>query len=196
MQGRSFRAVALLGASLALLGGAALGGAATGSVKFQVSTTPVVMDHVTIETSTPYQMVTSRLNGEIKRFDESYRTLLNENKIDELRAKLIQGLEPDGFMIHFVAEQGDLSALDGTRRQGNVYYLGNVIAAAQLTKVNFSAALYAPLRLNVYENAHGGTTFEYDKPSAQFGQFHNADIDKIAHILDDHMLHLITKVSS
>jgi uncharacterized protein (DUF302 family) len=192
MQGRSFCAVALLGASLALLGSAATGSAA----EFQVSTTPVVMDHVTIETSTPYQMVTSRLNGEVKRFDESYRTLLNENKIDELRAKLIQGLEPDGFMIHFVAEQGDLSALDGTRRQGNVYYLGNVIAAAQLTKVNFSAALYAPLRLNVYENAHGGTTFEYDKPSTQFGQFHNANIDKIAHILDDHMLRLITKVSS
>ena len=192
MLGRSLRAVALLGASLALLGGAATGS----TVEFQVSTTPVVMDHVTIETSTPYQMVTSRLNGEVKRFDESYRTLLNENKIDELRAKLIQGLEPDGFMIHFVAEQGDLAALDGTRRQGNVYYLGNVIAAAQLTKVNFSAALYAPLRLNVYENAHGGTTFEYDKPSTQFGQFHNADIDKIAHILDDHMLRLITKVSS
>ena len=53
-----------------------------------------------------------------------------------------------------------------------------------------------PLRLNVYENAHGGTTFEYDKPSTQFGQFRNADIDKIAHILDDHMLRLITKVSS
>ena len=192
MQGRSFRAVALLGASLALLGGAATGS----TVEFQVSTTPVVMDHVEIETSTPYQMVTSRLNGEVKRFDESYRTLLNENKIDELRAKLIQGLEPDGFMIHFVAEQGDLAALDGTRRQGNVYYLGNVIAAAQLTKVNFSAALYAPLRLNVYENAHGGTTFEYDKPSTQFGQFHNAEIDKVGQSLDDHLLRLIKKVSA
>jgi hypothetical protein len=73
MQGRSFCA-ALLGASLALLGGAATGSAA----EFQVSTTPVVMDHVTIETSIPYQMVTSRLNGEVRRFDESYRTLLNE----------------------------------------------------------------------------------------------------------------------
>jgi hypothetical protein len=191
MQGRIFFA-ALLGASLAWLGGAATGSGA----ELQISTTPVVMDHVTIETSKPYQMVTSRLNEEVKRFDESYRTLLNENKIDELRAKLILGLEPDGLMIHFVAQQGDLSALDGTHRQGNVYYLGNVIAAAQLTKVNFSAALYAPLRLNVYENAHGGTTFEYDRPSTQFGQFHDAEIDSIAHILDDHMLRLITKVSS
>jgi hypothetical protein len=71
-------------------------------------------------------------------------------------------------MIHFVAEQGGLLALEGRRQQGNVYYLGNVVAAARMTKLNFSAALYAPLRLNVYENAHGGTTFEYDKPSTQF----------------------------
>ena len=162
--------------------------------EFHTSNTSVVMDHVTIETSTPYDLVTSRLEDEVKRFDESYRKLLKKSKIDELRIKLTQGLEPDGFMIHFVAEQGDLLALEGRRQKGNVYYLGNVVAAAQMTKLNFSAALYAPLRLNVYENAQGGTTFEYDKPSTQFGQFHNVDIDNIARRLDDHLLNLIRKV--
>jgi uncharacterized protein (DUF302 family) len=152
------------------------------------------MDHVTIETSTPYDLVTSRLEDEVKRFDESYRKLLKKSKIDELRAKLTQGLEPDGFMIHFIAAQGDLLALEGRSQKGNVYYLGNVVAAAQMTKLNFSAALYAPLRLNVYENAQGGTTFEYDKPSTQFGQFHNVEIDNIARRLDDHLLNLIRKV--
>lgn len=182
--------VALLSASAALVGTAFAGVAK----EFHISSTAVVMNHVTIETSTAYQLVTSRLNSEVKWFDESYRMLLKNNQIDELRAKLIHGLEPDGFMLHFVAEQGDLSALEGRRRQGRVYYLGNVVAAAQMTKRNFSAALYAPLRLSVYENANGGTTFEYDKPSAQFGQFRNADIDKIAQSLDDHLLDLIKKV--
>jgi uncharacterized protein (DUF302 family) len=162
--------------------------------EFHTSNRSVVMDHVTIETSTPYDLVTSRLEDEVKRFDESYRKLLKKSKIDELRAKLTQGLEPDGFMIHFIAAQGDLLALEGRRQKGNVYYLGNVVAAAQMTKLNFSAALYAPLRLNVYENAQGGTTFEYDKPSTQFEQFHNVDIDNIARRLDDHLLNLIRKV--
>jgi uncharacterized protein (DUF302 family) len=193
MSERFFGAVALLWASLVLLGGTAI---ASAPKEFQVSNMPVVTDHVTIETSTPYRLVTSRLDDEVKRFDESYRKLLEDNKIDELRVNLTQGLEPDGFMIHFVAEQGDLLALEGRRQQGNVYYLGNVVAAAQMTKLNFSAALYAPLRLNVYENTHGGTTFEYDKPSTQFGQFHNADIDKVAQSLDDHLLRLIKKVSA
>ncbi len=154
------------------------------------------MEHVTVETSAPYRLVTSRLENEVKRFDASYRTLLENNKVEELRAKLTQGLEPNGFMIHFVAEQGDLLALQGKRQQGNVYYLGNVIAAAEMTRLNFSAALYAPLRLNVYANTGGGTTFEYDKPSTEFGQFHNAAIDKVARSLDERMLRLIRKVST
>jgi hypothetical protein len=63
-------------------------------------------------------------------------------------------------------------------------------------EAEFQRRLYAPLRLNVYENAHGGTTFEYDKPSTQFGQFHNVNIDKVAQSLDDHLLRLIEKVSA
>jgi hypothetical protein len=84
MFGRLSGVAAVLCASLAL-GGAAIAGAPP---EFQVSNTPVVKDHVTIETSTPYQLVTSRLDDEVKRFDESYRRLLKESKIDELRVKL------------------------------------------------------------------------------------------------------------
>ena len=89
MSGRFFGAAALLWTSFALLGGTAIAGAPK---EFQVSNIPVVTDHVTIETSTPYRLVTSRLDDEVKRFDESYRRLLKESKIDELRAKLTQGL--------------------------------------------------------------------------------------------------------
>jgi uncharacterized protein (DUF302 family) len=192
MLSRRSSVAATLYASLAL-GGAAVAGTPR---QFQVADMSVVMDHVTIETSTRYQLVTSRLDTEVKRFDESYRKLLDEGRIDELRVKLAEGLEPAGFMIHFVAEQGDLLALEGRGLKGNVYYLGNVVAAAQMTKLNFSAALYAPLRLSVYENARGGTTFEYDKPSTQFGQFHNPAIDEVAQSLDDHLLRLIKKVSA
>jgi hypothetical protein len=192
MSRRLFAAVALFCTNFAL-GGTAI---AASPGEFRVSDTPVVMDHVTIETSTPYLLVTSRLEAEVKQLDASYRELLKENKIDELREKLTQGLEPDGLMLHYVAAHGSWLALDGGRRPGIVYYVGNLLSAVQMTKLNFSAALYAPLRLNVYENAQGGTTFEYDKPSTQFGQFHDAAIDKVAESLDDRLLSLIKKVSA
>ena len=166
------------------------------SGEFRVSNTPVVMDHVSIETSTPYSLVASRLEAEVKRLDESYRELLKQNKIDELREKLTRAQEPNGLMLHYLAVHGDWLALNGGRRPGIVCYVGNILSAVQMTKLNFSAALYAPLRLNVYENAKGGTTFEYDKPSTQFGQFHNAAIDQVARSLDDRLLDLIKKVSA
>lgn len=164
--------------------------------EFHVSSTSVTMEHVTIETTTSYPLAKSRLEAEVKRLDESYRSLLKENRIDELRQKLTEGQEPDGLMIHYVAVHGDWLALEGGRRPGIVYHIGNILAAVQMTKLNFGAALYAPLRLDVYENAQGGTTFEYDKPSTQFGQFHNAAIDKVAQSLDDRLFRLIKKVSS
>ena len=70
---RRFSAVAALLCAGLASGGAAIAGTPN---EFRISNTPVVMDHVTIETSAPYQLVTSRLDDEVKRFDESYRKLL------------------------------------------------------------------------------------------------------------------------
>jgi hypothetical protein len=88
------------------------------------------------------------------------------------------------------------SVLRATRRAVLANAKFPLLRVGMTTKLDFSAALYAPLRLNEYENAHDGTTFEYDKPSTQFGQFHNADIDKVAQSLDHHLLGLIKKVST
>jgi uncharacterized protein (DUF302 family) len=192
MTDRFSGAVVLLCASLAA-GAPAL---AASPGEFRITNTSVVTAHVKIVTTTPYPLVTSRLEAEVRRFDDSYRKLLEENKIDELRQKLTQDYNPSGFMIHFVAAQGDWLALQGKRRRGNVYYVGNVLSASEMTQVDFGAALYAPLRLNVYENAQGGTTFEYDKPSTQFGQFRSRAIDKVADSLDERLQRLIKTLSA
>jgi hypothetical protein len=99
----------------------ALGGVITAASpgEFLVSNTPVVMDHVTIETSTPCPLVTSRLEAEVKRLDGVYRELLKANNIDELREKLTQGQEPNGLMLHYVAVHGSWLALNGAVGQGS-----------------------------------------------------------------------------
>jgi uncharacterized protein (DUF302 family) len=58
--------------------------------------------------------------------------------------------------------------------------------AAAMTRQNFGAGLYAPLRVAVYEDENG-TTFEYDKPSTLFAQFHDPKIDEVSHSLDDRL---------
>ena len=38
----------------------------------------------------------------------------------------------------------------------------------QMTQYDIRAGLYAPLRVLLYENEHGATCVEYDKPSSLF----------------------------
>jgi uncharacterized protein (DUF302 family) len=108
--------------------------------------------------------------------------LLRENKVGELRAALEKLAGRDGLAIHYVAAHGDWLILNGGRRNGNVYYFGNVLSAVAMTRQNFGAGLYAPLRVAVYEDENG-TTFEYDKPSTLFAQFHDPKIDEVSHSL-------------
>jgi uncharacterized protein (DUF302 family) len=48
-----------------------------------------------------------------------------------------------------------------------------------------------PLRVLVYENDHGRTCLEYDKPSSLFGQFNDDRITTVASLLDRKLEDLI-----
>ena len=65
-----------------------------------------------------------------------------------------------------------------------------------MTSIDLAAGLYAPLRVVLYENAEGGSTFEYDKPSTLFGQFGQPEIDSVAAILDERLQSVLIKVGT
>jgi uncharacterized protein (DUF302 family) len=64
------------------------------------------------------------------------------------------------------------------------YEIGNPLTATRMTRREVPAALYAPLRVVLYENAAGGATFEYDKPSTLFGQFGDEQVTAVGRELD------------
>jgi hypothetical protein len=84
----------------------------------RISKTPVVIQHVTIETITPYPVVKQRMQAEVKRLDDSYRQLLSHNELDAVRKKLEEGAQPNGLMLHYVGTHGDWLALKGGWRNG------------------------------------------------------------------------------
>jgi hypothetical protein len=53
-----------------------------------------------------------------------------------------------------------------------------------MTRHRLPAALYAPLRVVLYESDAGGAMFEYDKPSTLFGQFDDEQVRAVANDLD------------
>lgn len=70
------------------------------------------------------------------------------------------------------------------------YLVGNPVVADSMIKHNLEAALYAPLRILLSEDAEG-TFFVYDRPSSLFGQWHSLEIDNVAVKLDQLLDNLI-----
>ena len=64
------------------------------------------------------------------------------------------------------------------------YEIGNPLAATEMTRHQLPAALYAPLRVVLYENEDGHSVFEYDRPSSLFGQFGDERVTAVARELD------------
>ena len=184
----------MLGAFLMAL--ASTNGAPSASTKegVEVTSAPLAVEHIVIKTMKPYPEVKARIE-KLGRFDEGMRAMLAKNDIDGLREAAQRIAGEDGLAIHYVALHGDLLALRGERRPLTAYYIGNILSATEMTKVNPAAGLYAPLRVVVYANEQGGTTMEYDRPTSMFGQFKNAEIDAVAQSLDDRLLTFLKKAS-
>jgi len=53
-----------------------------------------------------------------------------------------------------------------------------------MTRYQLSAALYAPLRVVLFEDEQGKGVFEYDKPSSFFGQYGDERVTEVGRYLD------------
>jgi hypothetical protein len=160
----------------------------------KVSRKSIGVEHVRIDTSKPYDRVRDALD-QLPRFDEGIRRLLQEGRIDDVRAALT-GLQGEaGLTIFSVATHGDWLQILSQRRNALQYVIGNVLISTQMTQYALAAGLYAPLRIILYENAAGGSTFEYDRPSTLFGQFYDERITPVAEALDQKVHDVLLKAA-
>jgi uncharacterized protein (DUF302 family) len=150
----------------------------------EIRSTIVPVEHITLTTSRRYADIKRELESRLGRLDDGIRAMLKNNDLDGVRAGLQKAAGTDGLAIHYIGPHGEWLALAGERKNTTAYLIGNVLYAVQMTSVNVAAGNYAPLRVVLYENADGGSTFEYDKPSTLFGQFGEAAIDEVAAELD------------
>ena len=64
------------------------------------------------------------------------------------------------------------------------YEIGNPLTASKMTRYALPAALYAPLRVVLFEDEQGRGVFEYDRPSSFFGQFGDERVTAVGRYLD------------
>ena len=88
---------------------------------------------------------------------------------DQVTKVIEERLGPSGFSILSKVEQGQLLSLLGNPSKAIQYAVGNPLLAIQMIAQAPEVALYAPLRLTVYESEKGKTCVAYDRFSSLLG---------------------------
>lgn len=150
----------------------------------QMTSTHVTIEHVTLRSPKTFEAVRTALEASVPRLDHAYASLLLDGKVDEARA-LLERQAP--LSIFGARDHGGLLLTAGLIRKAIQYDIGNPLTAARMTRHVLSAALYAPIRVLLREDAEGGVAFEYDRPATTFGQFGDPEVDAVATALDEQL---------
>ena len=141
----------------------------------------IQVEHVRIETVKPFADVKAALEELVPALDPAIPEALRRGAIVRANEALLRGPE---LAIFGARDHGGLLRTAGLARKAVQYEIGNPLTASRMTQHELPAALYAPLRVLLYENEAGRAVFEYDRPSSLFGQFGDERVTAVARELD------------
>jgi hypothetical protein len=142
---------------------------------------PIQVEHVAIEATKPFEVVKAALESLVPPLDPAIPEALRRSDIERAKEVLQRGPE---LAIFSARDHGGLLCIAGLARKAMQYEIGNPLTATRMTQLELPAALYAPLRVLLYENEAGRAVFEYDRPSSLFGQFGDESVTAVARELD------------
>lgn len=153
-----------------------------------IQTSQVTVEHVVVQSNRLYDEVKAALEeriGVLENTDELGRQLASMNPSwDQVTKVIEERLGPSGFSIFSKVEQGQLLSLIGNPCKAIQYAVGNPLLAIQMIAHAPEVALYAPLRLAVYESEKGNTCVAYDRFSSLLAQYQRPEIARIARIVE------------
>jgi len=141
----------------------------------------IEVEHIRIESAKSFADVRAALERNVPQFDSTLLKVLADGDVERANREKEQGPE---LFIFQVRDHGALLAIAGKARNALQYEIGNPLTATLMTRHRLSAALYAPIRVLLYENDVGQGVFEYDQPSTTFGQFGDERVTAVARGLD------------
>src|SRR5262249_11236761 len=141
--------------------------------------------HVRMTSDRPFADVQAAFERRLGRFEpDVYQALAEGGDPAAVRARLEAMAGSSGFMLFGTSDHGTLLRTVGRQGKAVQYVIGNPPFAVEMTRHAIGAALYAPLRVLIYEAEDGRTCIVYDRPSSLFGQFGDERVDSVAAALD------------
>jgi uncharacterized protein (DUF302 family) len=146
-----------------------------------VTSQTIAVEHIRISSGRSFAEVRRRLEGTVPKLDTGIAEALRSG--DQRRAKDYEDSGPR-LSIFGERDHGALLQIAGSRRNAMQYEIGNPLTASKMTRHQLPAALYAPLRVVLFEDEEGKGIFEYDKPSSFFGQYGDERVTEVGRYLD------------
>ncbi len=152
----------------------------------------IAIEHIRIESAKSFADVRAELERTLPRLDPSLVKALGEGDVERVSQEKKEGSE---LSIFLVRDHGALLKIAGEARNALQYDIGNPITASLMTRHRLAAALYAPIRVVLYENDAGLGIFEFDLPSTTFGQFGDERVTVVARGLDAALTRALTRAA-
>ena len=149
----------------------------------QASVAPrtIAVEHIRISSGRPFSKVRRKLERTVPMLDTGIAEALSSG--DQKRAKDYEENGPK-LSIFLERDHGALLQIANGKRNALQYEIGNPLTASKMTRHQLPAALYAPLRVVLFEDEQGRGIFEYDRPSSFFGQFGDERVTEVGRYLD------------
>ena len=162
-------------------------------------TTQITIEHMVVASDRSYDQVIAALEAQLglrADWDKIARELKTTNASWEQAVHIVeQQLGTSGFTILGKFDQGALLTLAGKPTRAVQYALGNPLLAIQMIEHAPEIALYAPLRLVVYENRAGTTFVAYERFTSQLAQYPNPEIAPVAQLVEQKLEALVAKAT-
>jgi uncharacterized protein (DUF302 family) len=139
--------------------------------------------HQRFVSSIDFDTFTGNLERILGRFDPAGLALVATSPAEAAdRIRKMEGEQ--GLMIFLILDHGGALNMVGKKQKAKQYLIGNPLTAIQMTSHQIGAALYAPLRVLIYESAAGEAVAEYDQITSLVQQFDDAEVSSVAATLD------------
>lgn len=147
----------------------------------KLTSVTIGVEHIKISSQRSFAEVRQRLEDTLPMLDANIAEVLRSG--DQKRAMEYKKSGPK-LSIFEQRDHGSLLETFGDRRNALQYEIGNPLTASTMTRYQLAAALYAPLRVVLFEDDQGKGVFEYDKPSSFFGQYGDDRVTAVGRDLD------------
>ncbi|WP_413711689.1 DUF302 domain-containing protein [Rhizobium sp. Rhizsp82] len=152
----------------------------------------VSIRHVELRCGQPARKVHEKLLASIPRLSPRLVQMLRSGDLASVEKERRDG--PPLWLFE-VRDMGSLLAMEGVSPTVYQYEIGNPLTAESMIRYQLSAALYAPLRVILYDDAKG-CVFAFDQPSDFLGQFGDDEVTDIGHSLDGALEHALQSAMS